>query len=155
MACTFTCGPSGNAVRACHEITPSTFLRNTRKTGRIRAAARSRFVPLWRRRTAPVALPCGRGSEKMLAARTNAIPRRAQASGTESWYGYSVTDKRYSRAQYRKPIIVFASIILFEAIRSLSSFFVNQRASMRSSSIGCDSPSVRSLARKIVIFSST
>src|SRR5947209_18274083 len=61
----------------------------------------------------------------------------------------------YSFAQCRKPIIVFASKMRLERIISASSFFGNQRVSMRSSSIGLDSPSVNSVARKIVIFSST
>jgi plasmid stabilization system protein ParE len=59
--------------------------------------------------------------------------------------------RRYQRETYRihlrKPICVLASMILPLTICSSISFAVNQRFSIRSSSIGVASPSVNSVAR--------
>lgn len=69
---------------------------------------------------------------------------------------YAASAKFYlNRRQNKYPANVFPSWILPPRIISSSSARLNHRVSMRSSSIGAASPSVRSVARKIVIFSCT
>ena len=93
-------------------------------------------------------------ASRCTSARTRTLEPQAQVAGSVAKLATRLGAANVARECYRgrvlhvrKPMMVLASSILPVAIMSATSRRVNQRVSMRSSSMGVAVPAVRSVAR--------